>query len=288
MNNRSIVAAIQSLEPKYKLSVLLQIAEMARSTYYYTLSAIRRPDKYSDARMKLNKLHIEHQGRYGYRRLTSELRKEGLPLNHKTVSRLMKEESIECKIRRKRKKYFAPSPELEASPNVLNRDFTATEPYKKAVTDVTEFWIKNTKIYVSALIDLYDGAVISTSYSTSNNTNLIMSMFDRIPKNNKAFLVNMLVHSDQGVLYRTNRYKNYLNAYNIIQSMSRRGNCYDNAVAECFFGTFKSEVLYIKDIPSIEVFKQEFEEYIHYYNYDRIKSKLGYLSPMQYRKMNGY
>jgi putative transposase len=261
---------------------------MARSTYYYTLSAIRRPDKYSDARMKLNKLHIEHQGRYGYRRLTSELRKEGLPLNHKTVSRLMKEESIECKIRRKRKKYFAPSPELEASPNVLNRDFTATEPYKKAVTDVTEFWIKNTKIYVSALIDLYDGAVISTSYSTSNNTNLIMSMFDRIPKNNKAFLVNMLVHSDQGVLYRTNRYKNYLNAYNIIQSMSRRGNCYDNAVAECFFGTFKSEVLYIKDIPSIEVFKQEFEEYIHYYNYDRIKSKLGYLSPMQYRKMNGY
>lgn len=288
MTNRFIVAAIQSLEPKYKLSVLLQIAEMARSTYYYTLSAIRKPDKYSDARVKLNELHVEHQGRYGYRRLTSELRKEGITLNHKTVSRLMKEESIECKIRRKRKKYFNPSQELEASPNVLNRDFTATEPYKKAVTDVTEFWIKNTKIYVSVLIDLYDGAVISTSFSTSNNTNLIINMFDRIPNDKKACMVNMLIHSDQGILYRTNRYHNFVNANNIIQSMSRRGNCYDNAVAESFFGTFKSEVLYIKDIPSVEVFKQEFEEYIHYYNYDRIKSKLGYLSPMQYRKMNGY
>lgn len=279
--------AIHALEPKYGLPILLKVAGMARSTYYYRLGAISAPDKYASLRTRIKELHLLHKGRYGYRRLTASLRQEGHQVNHKTVRKLMRAEGIVCKIRTKRKR-FNVSPELAASPNILSRRFYADAPFRKGVTDVTEFNVGKQRVYVSALLDLYDGAVISITHSLSNDTDLIMSMFNSLPAERQHLLDNMLIHSDQGVLYRTVRYHDFVRSHSIIQSMSRRANCYDNASVESFFGTFKCETMRIHPITSLNQLIKELHEYTAYYNEVRLKSTLGYKSPFQYRKENGF
>ena len=279
--------AIQTLEPKYGLPILLEVAGMARSTYYYQKSRPTEPDKYQEITDKLKKLHTLHKGRYGYRRLTAALHAEGYAINHKTVSKLMRRTGIECRIRRRRKRVSA-SAELAAKPNILARQFHADAPFQKAVTDVTEFFVCGRKVYVSALLDLYDGAVMSMTMSYRNNTDLIMSMFDKMEQSNLDRLENMLIHSDQGILYRSTRYYEFLKTKHIVQSMSRRGNCYDNAVIESFFGTFKSETIRLYPITSIGQLANELREYTKYYNEVRLKSSLGYRSPLEYRKSNGF
>lgn len=281
------VTAIQALEPKYGLPVLLEVADMARSTYYYHRSRLSKSDKYQDVIDKLKELHFLHKGRYGYRRLTAALHAEGYAINHKTVSRLMCQAGIECRIRRRKKRVSA-SAELAAKPNILARRFHADAPFQKAVTDVTEFFVCGHKVYVSAILDLYDGAVMSMTMSYRNNTDLIMSMFDKMEPSNLNRLEHMLIHSDQGILYRSIRYYEFLKTRHIVQSMSRRGNCYDNAVIESFFGTFKSETIRLYPIKSIEQLANELREYTKYYNEVRLKSSLGYKSPLEYRRSNGF
>lgn len=275
------------MEPEYGLPVLLEVAAMARSTYYYNKALLDKPDKHEAVVSRLRELHAFHKGRYGYRRLTAALRAEGYVINHKTVLRLMRRSGIECRIRRRKKRTRA-SAELAARPNILARQFHADAPFEKAVTDVTEFTIGGHRVYVSALLDLYDGAVISIAMSRNNNTNLIMSMFDSMSQAQLDRLENILIHSDQGVLYRTVRYHEFLQAKHIVQSMSRRGNCYDNAVVESFFGTFKSETIRIMPIRDLEQLAKELADYTKYYNEVRIKSTLGYKSPLEYRKYNGF
>lgn len=266
---------------------MLKVAGMARSTYYYRLKTLNKVDKYKAVKARLRYLYRRNRGRYGYRRMTAALNNEGIHINHKTVCRLMRAEGIVCSIRQKRR-LNKPSPELAAVPNVLNRNFKADEPFQRGVTDVTEFDVGGQRVYLSALIDLYDGAVISLVYSLSNNTDLVMSMYEAIPKKKIRLLDNMLIHSDQGILYRTIRYNNFIRSHHITQSMSRRGNCYDNAVAESFFGTFKSETIRLYAIDTLQGLSDELKAYVKYYNEERIKSTLGYKSPLQYRKDNGY
>ena len=261
---------------------------MARSTYYYRLSRLGRPDRHPEARQALSELHELHKGRYGYRRMTEALKARGIAINHKTVAMLMRQEGISCTVRRRRRRTAPPSPELAAKPNLLDRRFTADAPYKKAVTDVTEFDIAGTRLYVSALIDLYDGALMSLTMSTRNDTDLVMSMFAGMSRARRRKLRNMLIHSDQGILYRSARYAEFVKSMNITQSMSRKGNCYDNAVAESFFSTFKCETMKLYRIDTPEQMAQELKEYARYYNEIRTKVALGYKSPLEYRKMNGY
>lgn len=279
--------AIQALEPEFELSILLQVAAMARSTYYYRISHLDTADKYKSLVARLIELHSLHKGRYGYRRLTAALRNEGFVINHKTVRKLMKRHGLECKIRKKKKRSMTAS-ELGIVPNIINRDFKASAPFEKGVSDVTEFDVGKYRVYVSAILDLYDGAVISMVYSLHNDTELIMSMYEHISPIGQEHLYNMLIHTDQGALYRTVRYRDFLSSRNITQSMSRKGNCYDNAVMESFFGTFKSETIHLYRIDSIERLIQELQEYANYYNQYRLKSTLGYKSPFQYRKENGF
>lgn len=266
---------------------MLKVAGMARSTYYYQCSVMNRPDKHENIVRRMKELHEKHKGRYGYRRLTAALRNEHHVINHKTVRKLMRENGLECKIRRKRKMH-RPSAELAIVPNILNREFNAETPFQKGVTDVTEFNVGKHRVYVSAIQDLYDGAVISIAYSLDNNTELIMSMYNQVSPREQSLLDNMLIHSDQGILYRSIRYRDYIASKNITQSMSRKGNCYDNAVIESFFGTFKCETLRLYQINTIEQLKQELQDYVNYYNQERLKSTLGYRSPFQYRKDNGF
>lgn len=170
------------------------------------------------------------------------------------------------------------------APNVLKRDFKAEKPDEKWVTDITEFALCGQKVYLSPIIDLYNGEIISYSISDrpvfAQVEDMLNKAFAKISDN-----TNLILHSDQGWQYQMKKYQNMLKEKGIIQSMSRKGNCLDNSLAENFFSQLKAEFLYIQEFDSIEQFKTELIEYIEYYNTKRIKTKLK-ASPVAYRLKN--
>ena len=168
------------------------------------------------------------------------------------------------------------------APNVLARNFKVSKPNIKWVTDVTEFSLFGRKIYLSPILDLYNGEIISYNISERPTFHQIIDMLDKafakIPNN-----TGLILHSDQGWQYQLKRYQYRLQKKGIIQSMSRKGNCLDNAVMENFFGHLKSELLYLQEFDNIEHFIDELHNYIDYYNNHCIKAKLKGLSPVDYR-----
>lgn len=276
-----IALAIQELRHKYSLSILLNVAGMAKSSFYYHKKQLQTTDKYKIEKEVISEIFHQNKERYGYRRITLELRNRGFILNHKTVSKLMKSLGLVCKVRMK--KYRSYKGEIgEIAPNILNRDFYADKPNQKWATDVTEFSLFGIKSYLSPIIDLYNGEIISYNITYRPTLDLVTDMvdlaFEKIPDN-----TNLIFHSDQGWHYQHKNYRYKLKIKGIRQSMSRKGNCLDNAVIENFFGLLKSELLYLQEFKSIEHFHSELEEYIEYYNNKRIKSNLNGLSPVAYR-----
>lgn len=254
---------------------------MPRSTYYYYIKQMKRPDKYADIKNEILVIYHENQGRYGYRRITMELRNRGYQINHKTVQRLMKILGLKCMVRMK--KYRSYKGQVgKIAPNLLQRNFKAEKSNQKWTTDITEFSLFGTKLYLSPILDMYNGEIVSYSISNAPVLNQVMDMLDKafakIPDNTQ-----LIFHSDQGWQYQHKAYQQRLKDKGIRQSMSRKGNCLDNAVMENFFGLLKSELLYLREFSSLEEFQIELEKYIDYYNNKRIKSKLKGLSPVQYR-----
>ena len=243
---------------------------------------MKKPDKHKAAKEEITAIYHENRGRYGYRRITAELRNRNLPLNHKTVQRLMKELGLICFVRMK--KYRSYKGEVgKIAPNLLNRDFHADRPDQKWVTYVTEFSLFGEKLYLSPILDLYSSDLVSYTISErpvlSMVTNMLDKAFEKIPDN-----TNLILHSDQGWQYQHKQYQRMLREKGIRQSMSRKGNCLDNAVIENFFGLLKSELLYLQDFQSMEHFKQELIDYLDYYNNRRIKAKLKGLPPAVHRQ----
>lgn len=269
------------LRQKYTLTALLALAKLPRSTYYYHLKQVNKPDKYSEIKEQITAIYHENQGRYGYRRITMELHNRGYVINHKTVQRLMKELGIKCMVRIQ--KYRSYKGEVgKIAPNLIERDFSAPAPNQKWTTDITEFSLFGEKIYLSPILDMFNGEIISYNISSRPVLGQVMDMLDKafakIPDN-----TNLIFHSDQGWQYQHKQYQKRLIDKGIQQSMSRKGNCLDNSVMENFFGLLKSELLYLREFESIDEFVMELEKYIDYYNNKRIKSKLKGLSPVQYR-----
>ena len=256
---------------------------MARATFYYHAKRLSEPDGYDDVRAAIRKIYNQHKGRYGYRRITSQLRSDGIIVNHKKVQKLMVEMGLRGK--RKKVKYKSYKGEIgKIAPNVINRDFVATAPNQKWTTDVTEVRIKDKKIYLSPILDMFNGEIVSYTISYHPDLKMAMSMLD------KAFRktdipYGLVLHSDQGWLYQSMRYQKTLKDRNIVQSMSRKGNCLDNAMMENFFGLMKSELLYLQEWDSVEQFAEELVKYIRYYNNERIKLRLTGKSPVQYRAL---
>ncbi len=242
---------------------------------------MNRPDKYQEIKELIKCIFEEHQGRYGYRRITLELRNRGIKINHKTVRRLMNEMGLKCLVRMKKYRSYR-GKVGKIAPNILERDFTASEPNEKWVTDVTEFHLYGEKLYLSPVLDLYNGEIIAYSMEKRPVYQLVSKMMDRALERLKDGDAPIL-HSDQGWHYQMKQYQHTLKEHGITQSMSRKGNCLDNAVMENFFGLLKSELLYLKEFESMEHFKVELEKYIYYYNHKRIKAKLKGMSPVQYR-----
>ena len=258
------------------------MAQLARSTYYYHEKRLTRADKYAEAKEALAVIYHENKGRYGYRRITAELRHRGFPLNHKTVQRLMKVLGLVCRVRMK--KYHSYKGEVgKIAPNLLERNFEVEKPNQKWVTDVTEFSLLGQKLYLSPILDLCSRDIVSYSISDKPVLSMVTEMLDkafaRIPDG-----TNLILHSDQGWQYQHKQYQRMLKAKGIQQSMSRRGNCLDNAVIENFFGLLKSELLYLQKFESMEHFKKELVDYLDYYNNRRIKAKLKGLPPAIHRQ----
>lgn len=223
---------------------------------------------------------------YGYRRLRLALRlKAGLCLSGKTVLKLMRQLNLKpCQPKRSHYRSYkkqSSAPE----PNLLARDFESREVCQKLVSDVTEFQVCGTKQYLSSLIDLFNGEVVGYSVSSSPAVSFVNQMFqglkDKIPEG-----VHPLVHTDQGFQYWHKSYKQNLVALGAVQSMSRKGNCQDNAPAESFFGHLKTEFFYRTQFRSAAEFLEGLDDHIGWYNHDRIRCDLGGLSPVDYREQH--
>ena len=273
---------VQKLRQEFSLSLLLEIAQLPRATYYYHLKQMRVPDKYKKVKAEIALIYHENKGRYGYRRITTELHNRGFSCNHKTVQRLMRELGLVCRVRIKR--YRSYRGEVgKIAPNLLNREFYAEKPNQKWVTDVTQFNLFGQKLYLSPILDLHNGYLISYTLShhpvLSMVTTMLEKAFEAIPDG-----TDLILHSDQGWQYQHKQYQRMLRKKGIRQSMSRKGNCLDHAVMENFFGLLKSELLYLQKFESLEHFKLELVDYLDYYNNRRIKAKLKGLPPAIHRQ----
>ena len=254
---------------------------MARSTFYYYLKHPTK-DKYKCEKQEITDIFTAHKGRYGYRRVLDVMRSRGYVINHKTVLKLMKLLGLKGK-QRKNDKYHSYKGEVgKVADNLLKRDFNAERPFQKLTTDVTQFKVGDTKVYLSPVMDLFNREIVSYSISLSPNLEQIREMlnglFDKLPDD-----ATPLFHSDQGWQYQHAEYQRLLAEHNITQSMSRKGNCMDNGAMENFFGRLKVEMFYGEKFESVDAFIDELHKYIYYYNNDRISTKLKGMSPVQYR-----
>lgn len=219
---------------------------------------------------------------FGYRQLTLHLRRQmDSVINAKRVYRLMKLQGIQSVTRRKRKKYVGSTPQ-QVTENVLNRKFEAEMPNQKWVTDVTEFKYGNgKKAYLSAIKDLHDKSIVAYVLGHSNNNPLVFKTLELALK--AAPESRPLLHSDRGFQYTSLRFKEKLDEAKLTQSMSRVGRCIDNGPMESFWGTLKCEKYYLHTYRTFAELQKDIDDYIHFYNYERLQAKLNGLSPNEFR-----
>ena len=229
-------------------------------------------------------IYEANKGRYGVRRIYHELLNRGHIINHKKVQRLMKK--MELKGKRPKEKYHSYKGKIgKIADNIINRNFTASGPDQKWTTDVSQFNLPFGKCYLSPILDMYTNEIIAYDLALHTNyeqiTNMLNKAFEAHPNMN-----GLIFHSDQGWQYQMKRYAASLKDRGIIQSMSRKGNCYDNSVMETFFGRMKNEMFYgyQREYRTFEQFSEAVREYIHYYNYERIQKKTKWMSPLSFRE----
>jgi len=254
---------------------------MAKSTFHYTMKASGAPDKHAEMKQQIKTIYMVNKGRYGCLRITATLCQMGMKISHNTVQRLMGLLSIKSLVRPKKYKSFK-GEVGRAAPNVLKRKFNPKSFNLKWVTDVTEFKLGELKMFFSPVMDLFNREIIAYTVSERPSFKLVEGMLEKaistLPVGKRP-----MVHSDQGWQYRMPKYHKMLTDRKMVQSMSRKGNCHDNAAMESFFGVLKTELFYLEKFTSFEQLKSALAKYIDYYNNDRIKMKLGGLSPVQYR-----
>ena len=279
---------IGALRNKYKLHELLEIFHMAKSSYCYQQAALAAPDKYNEVRKKIRSVFDDSSCRYGYRRIHSSLKTEDITISEKVIRRIMQEDKLIVP-NVKRRKYNSYKGEITpAVPNVIERDFHAEQPNTKWLTDITEFHIPAGKIYLSPIIDCFDGLPVSWTIGVSPDADLVNTMLDNaigmLHENEHP-----IVHSDRGAHYRWPGWIERMEKAGLTRSMSKKGCSPDNSACEGFFGRLKNEMFYgrsWKDV-TIEEFIRILDEYIHWYAEKRIKLSLGGMSPIQYRQSLG-
>jgi len=282
MRKTELVQVLDKLAVKYPISTMLTFLEIPKSTYYrWKRQAPSSKD--TELLKKISELCVKHKRRYGYRRITSELATHyGVVANHKRVRRIMRENGLLAKIRRKKYRHYKPDVTIK-KPDLIKRKFRADRPNEKWYTDVSELPFGPSKLYLSAIIDGFNNEVVSFVISDSPNLELAYETVRQAVKG-KA-VKNLILHSDQGGLYTSPSFQAFTQNENIVQSMGHRGVCFDNVLIESFFSHLKTEAFYSQDFTATnEQIIEIVEEYIHYYNNERIQLKLNSLPPVKYRE----
>lgn len=261
---------------------MLQIADLPRSTFYDHRRRLSRGDTKTDIKEAIRDAFEAANSAYGHRRILAVLTRQGWRVSKKTVLKLMRELGLQCPVRR-RKRYNSFRGEVgEASDNVLNRQFATGSRHTKWATDVTEFTIGSSKVYLSPILDLHDNRVISATAGPSPSVKMVTDglriAIDTLNPGEKP-----LVHSDQGFQYRHTLWRDTLREAGLTQSMSRKGTCLDNAVMEGFFSHLKEEWFRIQKPETLDEFHAGLTDYLQWWNTTRIQQRLGYLSPDEYR-----
>ncbi|MCI5656557.1 MAG: IS3 family transposase [Ruminococcus sp.] len=272
-------------EKGYQLKYLLKAMQMAKSTYYFELSkedviAVKNADLVKEIEI----IFEQNKCRYGVRRVYRELRNRGYEVNHKRVQRIMHETRMIGK--RPKEKYHSYKGEIgRIASNIIDRNFTADKPLQKWTTDISQFNFSWGKCYLSPILDTATNEIISYDISLSPNMEQIKRMLDQAFRSFPN-VTGLIFHSDQGWQYQHTYYQNCLKEHGIIQSMSRKGNCYDNCIMETFFGRMKNEMYYGYEnaYKTFDEFAKAVKEYIDYYNNKRIQAKTKWMPPVQYRK----
>lgn len=270
-----------ALRAEHRLEVLLEVAGLARSTFFYHQARLGRPDPHAELKIAIITA-FETSRRRGHRVVHHALRQAGWQVAKKTVLTLMRELGLVCLIRRRRRFVSYQGEVGTITDNVLDRQFTATAPNEKWVTDVTEFRVTDRKVYFSAVMDLFDRQIISYAVSTSPNLELTNSSLRDALATLDAGQAP-LVHSDQGFQYQHRSWRRLLAKAGATQSMSRKANCHDNAVMESFFGHLKEEMFHHTRYLSVEAFTTALDDYIAWFNTSRGHTHCEGLSPVQYR-----
>jgi len=289
LSNREKTRLVDALRETYALSELFAELGFARSSYFYHRARLRGADKYADARLAITDVFERNHRCYGYRRIRAALGRQKFCLSEKVVQRLMRQECLVVAAT-KRRRYGSYLGEISPAPdNLINRDFQAAIPNEKWLTDITEFQIPAGKVYLSPMIDCFDGLVISWSIGTRPDADLVNTMLDAAIETVANSNDRPVVHSDRGAHYRWPGWLSRMHNAKLIRSMSRKGCSPDNAACEGFFGRLKTELFYPRDwqATTIEQFIQVVDSYIRWYNEKRIKISLGSLSPLEYRESLG-
>jgi|BioPla2DNA2_1021312.scaffolds.fasta_scaffold24966_1 transposase InsO family protein/transposase-like protein len=288
LTNKEKTEVIDALKNKYKLKELLGYLRISKSSYFYQKSRLLKDDKYSQIREDITVIFNENYKTYGYRRIYLALKNKGIVVSEKVIRKIMKQNGL-IVYQPKQKKYSSYlgeiSPEVE---NIIQRDFHATEPNAKWLTDITEFHIPSGKVYLSPIIDCFDGLVVSWTIGTAPNANLVNTMLDNAIATLKPN-AHPIIHSDRGAHYRWPGWIKRMDDAKLIRSMSRKGCSPDNSACEGFFGRLKNEMFYCRswlDV-TIDNFIDQLDRYIRWYNEKRIKKSLGGFSPYEYRQKLG-
>ena len=288
LRNQEKAAIIDALKNKYSLPELLSALHCPRSSYYYQQKRAKKQDKYSHVKEKIKDIFESNHRCYGYRRIYAALKKEGLRLSEKVIRHLMKQVGVQG-VNRKKTSYSSYQGEITpAVPNLLKRDFHANRPNEKWLTDITEFAIPAGKVYLSPIIDCFDGMPVCWSIGTSPNAELTNGMLDKAISLLKVG-EHPVVHTDRGCHYRWPGWISRMDAAHLHRSMSKKGCSPDNSACEGFFGRIKTEMFYGVSWlnVSIEEFIHTVEDYMVWYREKRIKISLGGLSPLEYRQKLG-
>ncbi len=287
VTNREKAAIVTELRSEFSLKVLFEVVGISSSVYYYNMQVIKEnKDNYVEIKEEIEYLYIEkHKKRMGYQRIYIELKKLGYKIGKNKVRAIMKEKGYLRLKKKKWKKYSSYEGIVgELHPNIMDRDFETTEPYEKAGTDITMFPMDEQSVYLSPIIDFHTREVLSYSVGTNAKMDKIEIMMKSLESNHSNYLEGMIIQSDQGVQYQNSRYRLWLKELNMIQSMSRKGNCIDNSPTENFFGRMKEEMWnHCREVyQTAEELIETIHEYIKYYNETRIVTKLK-SSPIEYR-----
>ena len=258
---------------------------MAKSTYYFEISKVDVvKSRNVELAAEIQEIFAYNKGRYGVRRVHRELVNRGYNVNHKRVQRLM--HNMKLLGKRPKEKYHSYKGEVgKVADNIIDRNFRTTAPLQKWTTDVSQFSFSWGKCYISPILDMNTNEIISYDLSLSPNMEQIHRMLGNALKKFPS-VEGLIFHSDQGWQYQHSSFRNSLKEHGVIQSMSRKGNCYDNCIMETFFGRLKNEMYYgyEKEYESFDDFAEAVKEYIDYYNNERIQEKTKWMPPVKYRE----